>query len=900
LLAGVAMGRLARATAIGTGATRARLAPTWARVAALGRALLDDPEVCARARVRLAPSVVRGATTVRWIAAGEGEAFGEERVVELDDVLRALVEATAAWTPWTDARRLARAVTDDPDEWLRALVDEGLLAVDVTPPLVGPPAASWMGARLARLARRDDAAALARATSALDAGDADAGATALDELPGAGDGRALHGVLVHEPRRTPTLSRAAVERAAALAPLLFRLQDALAPPSSERLAQPALDEALAAATEIFGAGALDLEAFAVGDYGVAPDESDGGARPAPDVDAVVRVIEAVVDAARAGKDEARLDVDALTALFTAPGAAPPPTCELFLTPAREPTGAAAGAGWLLGLHAPAGATWGRFEATLGAPMARALATLAGAERAARPDDETLDVAFAPSPALADLCAHGRARGRVLAISAWSDDDSDLAPRDLELVADPGAAAPLALRAKESGVPVTPSPLARVRSSTAPAGVPRLLTGWSLHRQHAPWALPLGALAALARVPRLTLDGFVVSPATWRLPADLGALRRWRRAANAPRWVQVGHEDRLLPVDLDAVDAARDLAGHERVWEIWPPLERGADAGGRRVEAVVALVDEPDADEARADAATARATREARLVPPPRAAGPARGWRTFEIYGAPEHQDALIADVIAPVATTARRAREIDAWFFQRYVVGPGARHHVRLRVRGARAAFERRLERALAPARAAGAVVALVVAEYHPERARFGDALDAVHAIFEAESVLAGLVLRDELNAAEPVDRLVQLVLVLDTLARGLGLDPEARRALARARRDAEGAPDADERAALDAEFRARARTLRARLGDAPERNPVTRARVAYDLATARATKALAPETRAALAPALLHLACVRLGGPDRALERRAYTFWERALEGLARAPLTPTTKARARRARTA
>jgi thiopeptide-type bacteriocin biosynthesis protein len=562
---------------------------------------------------------------------------------------------------------------------------------------------------------------------------------------------------------------------------------------------------------------------------------------------------------------------------------------LFLAPARTPRGAPDGTDWLLGLHAPAGATWGRFAAALGAPMSRALTTLADAERAARPTQETLDVAFAPSAALADLCTHPCTRARVLALSTWSDDAAkiELAPRDLELVAEPGAAAPLALREGRTGAPVTPSPLARVRSTTAPAGVPRLLGGWSLHRQHAPWALPLGPLSSLAHVPRFVLEGFVIAPASWRLPTSTTrtAFRRWRRALRVPRWVQVGHEDQLLPVDLDAPRALRELAGHERVWEIWPPLGRTLDRGGRRVEAVVALVDAPDAEEAAAAARADRATASARRVPPPRAAGPARGWRTLKLFGAPEHQDALLHDVVAPTIAAATRARELTGWFFQRYVEGPGPRHHLRVRVRAPRAAaFEARLGRALAPARAAGAVVSVDATEYHPERARFGDALEAVHDVFQSDSALVCALL-DE-------DRVTALVRSLDALARGLGLDLPARRLLARARRDAE-AGDLDA-GTLDAEFRARSRGLRAALGDTDARGDgAARALRAHVARTTRATKTLRPGARAALAPALLHLASVRLGGPDRALEHRAYTFWERTLEGLARAPLAAPARTR-------
>lgn len=916
LLAGVCVGALGEVTQVATGAPRPVLAPTWARLAALGRALLDDAEVRPHVRLRLAPSFVSTATTARWL--GPGDPFAELREAELDDELAAIAGAAARWTRWARVRRaVAGAGAGDADELLLVLVDEGLLQTDVTPPLVGPSPARWMRERLARMGPPAVMETLDRAVRALDRGDLEAGTAALAALPGATSAPSVHGVLVHRPTQPLTLAREVVARAAALAPLLFRLQDALAPPASERLAQPAVGEALEAATELLGAGALDLGAFDAGDYGGSPSDADDESPAEPSVPPAVAglLVDAVVRAARGGRAEAALDVDALAAALGDVGPAPPPTCELFLTPTRSPSGA----GWGLGLHAPAGASWGRFASALGAPLARALEALEAAERAALPGHEVVDVAFTPSPTLAELCAHPRARRRALALSSWpaagDAPDRDLTLADLELCADPGGEIPLALRAR-GGSPVVPSPLARVRSSAAPAGVVRLLAGWSLVRQHAPWALVLGPLAALEHVPRLTFDGFVVAPASWRLPEalregppDPARLARWRREVGLPRFVQIGHEDQLLPVDLDADGAAAELCGHERAWEIWPPPGRSVDADGRRVEVVCALVDRPNDEEAHVITRGAHAVAAARSVPPPRLAPPPRDWRTFKIFGAPAHQDALLVDVVRPLIEEERRAQRITGWFFQRYVEGAARRHHIRLRVRArstrALAAFGEDLAAALEAARAAGAVVGLEAGDYNPERARFGRALDAVHAIFESDSDAACALLEDATGIASPhlgegprqvdgprqadgeSDRIIPLVRAVDALARGLGFEGPARLALATARRAAAEAttpvgPDA--RAAADAAFRARARALRALLA---ARSPGQGDAIASHAArVARAARAVAPDDRTALAPSLLHLACVRLVGPDRGLERLAYTLWERTLEGLDRAPV--------------
>jgi thiopeptide-type bacteriocin biosynthesis protein len=909
LLAGVCVGELGAGLAVATGGAAAALAPSWARMAALGRALLDDPALRARARLRVAPSLVQAAGGgVRWI--GPGDPFGETREAEVDERLARVLATAAAWAAWGEVRRAWGGDEDedeDGDQILLLLVDQGVLISDLVPPLVGEEAGNWMKKRLEALGRGDEAAALEGALRAFAGEDLDGGRRALGALPG-GDapGPDVNAVLVFHPRRPPRLPRAAVERAAALAPLLFAIQEALAPPAAERLAQPALADALDATTEIFGAGALDLDALAGGAYGVDPASDDEAAAAlAPPAALVAALAGAIVDAASNGRDQAALDSRVLaTALGAGAGAlpTPPPSAELFLTPGRAPRGARPGTGWLLGLHAPAGASWGRFAGALGAPLVRALGALDAAERAARPFEERLDVAFAPSPALADLCAHPPVRARALALSSWSD-GADLAPRDLELCADPSADPPLALRHRGEASPqvLAPSPLARVRSATAPAGLARLLVGWSLFRQHAPWALALGPLGGLARLPRLSLDGFVVCPASWAVPAPIragaagrAAVRRWRRDAGLPRWVQVGGEDLLLPVDLDGADAAADLRGADRAWEIWPPLGEAVDRDGRRVEAVVALVDRPGADEGARLGRAAHAAAAIGRVPPPRAAPALPGWLTLKLFGPADLQDAVLAGAVGPAIRAGRRAREIEGWFFIRYVDGPGRRPHLRVRARGTGrrglAAFEARLGAALVPARDAGALTTVERTEYHPERARFGGtdaALDAIHAVFESDSDLACALLAAETESIEVADRTALLVRALDALARGLGMDATERHALARGRRRAgERSADLDPeaRAARDRAFRALGRGLRAALsGRAADRDAAARALDAHAARTARAIRRLAREQRAALAPALLHLACVRLAGPDREVELDAYTFWERALEGLLR-----------------
>lgn len=978
LWAGVGIGRLAGRTHIRTGVPVARLGIAWTRLAALGRALLERADVREAVCLRTAPSLLVGARGLLWLAPPAGPedgdpGFATEQAAERDDALDELVSACEAWTAWPAVRAAGgdadgggrdghRDGGDDPtdaesvDEWLLTLVDAGLLHTDLVPPLVGPEPDAWMVARLGQIAAaRDEAGELEVAVRAARRGDLASATSALGRLPGRLSGGAaatsapqgglaggLRGTLMFPTSSPFTLSRAIVDRAAALAPLLFALQEALVPPGAERTPGPRLEGALEATTETFGAGALALGALALGDYGSAPAGDDHDEDLAPSIfprapvsatgaPLVTFLVERIVEAARQRRPELALAAHELAPL--AGDVALPPTCELFMTPTSPRSGGRPGDGWLLGLHAPAGATWGRFAAALGDEGRALLDALAAAERAARPGERALDVVFAPSPRLADLCTHPPLREGALAISGWPDPAAgrpEVTPADLELVADPSALEPLALRAGALG-PVAPSPLHRVRSHTAPPGLWRLLVGWSLRRQHAPWALALGPLSNLQWLPRIRIDGFVVAPASWRTPpaiasgtSSAAALRAWRKDAGVPRFVQVGHEDELLPVDLEGPTARADLRGAERVFEIWPPVDQTVDSSGRRVEAVIALALARAPGETGGDAhgyqqelaaAAIGATAAAAAVPPPRQAHgdddvspPAHRWRTFKVFGAADRQDRVLFEVIAPAVAAAQKARLIEGWFFQRYIDGPGRRPHLRVRVAGNAEAFARRLETASREARAAGDVVAIETAPYFPETARLGGAasLPGVHALFEASSDLVVALLGGAIERFDPATTtggaassdleaatIVCLVATFDRLGQAFCLDLAARRSWAGRRREAHAAdvgPELDRQ--LARELRALRPALRAALaprlggpdgaggGDAGDA-----ALDRYERTARRAASHIAPATRARILPALLHLDAVRMLGPDPLGEIRAYTFWERTLESLAHHP---------------
>ena len=917
LLAGVAAAILGDETAIHLGTAKASVTPAWGRLWALGRALLDEPAVRRGVRLRLAPSVLRSGESLVWLAL---ELDGlEEQAASLDETLALVLAATGRWSPWTSVRRRLRAQlggdAEDLDNFLLELVDRGLLTHDLLPPLVGEPPSQWMQRRLRTLSvpvALEVAAALEHAESLATAGDVSAARRLLGELPGvapAASAPDLHGMLTLQSEGgVAVLDERAVERAAALAPLLFRLQQAIAGPVAERQLDQPLLARLQGIAEVFGAGAYQPAALATGGHGVAlTDGHEPEVRPAAwPAPLLAYLTEALMSAARSGAGEILLDGAKLESVL--PWAPPPSTFELCLTPARSLGEPAPGTGWMVALHGPAGASFGRFAAARGAPAATALEELARRESEARPAARVVDVVAAPSAALADLAAHPPLREAALALTGWPDGEA-ITPADLGLVIDEALPGGLGLRAAGQGATaeVLPAPLSRVRSTTVPPGLYRLLAGWSLSRQHAPWMFSWGALGGLPFLPRVVLDGFVIAPASWRIPPAeaLGSeedVQSWRLSAGLPRQVQVGQGDELLYLDLAAPGARGDLlrAADGRAFEIWPPLDRLVDAGGRRVEAVVAVVTAPLPEEL----ATSALVASAGPVPPPLpgSAAPAPGWRTFRLYGPEEGQDAILHEAVSRVL----RPRPPGRWFFIRYREAGTSRPHLRLRVRLRRTAdgvrFAARLAQYLSPLRAAGLLSTLEQAEYFPETARYGgsESMEAAELIFQAgsELVLETLALEDQGALAPESNRRLLFVRAADGLARGLGLDLGQRHALAVRRRAAharaagEGEGGAVLVAGMDVgedptwlgerrtELRGTGRELEPLLAGRM-RDAATPALARFESAVRSAVKRLPGPASTALRgalSALLHTQAVRMLGPHADEERAGYFFWERAL----------------------
>jgi thiopeptide-type bacteriocin biosynthesis protein len=426
----------------------------------------------------------------------------------------------------------------------------------------------------------------------------------------------------------------------------------------------------------------------------------------------------------------------------------------------------------------------------------------------------------------------------------------------------------------------------------------------------------GSARALPRLPRMVSGRVVLAPATWRppfgergLPSDdrgrfAEGVQAWRARWELPRRVFVGQGDQRLLVDLDdadQVDLLRGLAAsHKSETELvlQEPLP-GVDSawlpgpgGSFMVELAVPL--------ARRAAAHVELDggRPASHTPPPRTARtrpPGSDWLYAKLYTAGKAAtEQLIGHELRRFAGEALAAGLADDWFFIRY---RDPRPHVRVRFRGDPESLTERL----APRLYAwvsglieqGVCQSLALDTYERELERYGGepGMELAEAVFGVDSrIVAELI---ELGVAGEGGVLLP-VLTLDRLLAGLGLDAGARLHWCSTRAGA--------RHEVVAEWREHKDALRSLLG-APggaarlggpalvtllDRFVAELGPPGERLTALRADGTLRWPAADDLHASFAHMHCNRLLGLDRPAERRTIGLLHRALDSLARAPLSP------------
>jgi thiopeptide-type bacteriocin biosynthesis protein len=287
----------------------------------------------------------------------------------------------------------------------------------------------------------------------------------------------------------------------------------------------------------------------------------------------------------------------------------------------------------------------------------------------------------------------------------------------------------------------------------------------------------GALSSQPHLPRVVCGRVIVAPEIWALTgtavkevlasADPPAeLRRRLPGLGKRRFVGVGEDDRLLPVD---VGSARSIAlaltrsvkkDRVELTEL-PHLESPAATGpaGRHVcEVTIPLRREE------------RLPRRGLPVAP---FDPAAGlaWVYFKLYCGSSAADAVLAR-IAGHAERLGRAGLIDDWFFLRYYDDG---FHLRVRMRpagpGHRPGVLTAMDALAGELRAEGLVTRAVMDEYIPEVARYGGhhLLGKAEALFTADSTaVAALVASDMSEQARFYQCVADILAWSGKMTRGL------------------------------------------------------------------------------------------------------------------------------------
>ncbi len=203
------------------------------------------------------------------------------------------------------------------------------------------------------------------------------------------------------------------------------------------------------------------------------------------------------------------------------------------------------------------------------------------------------------------------------------------------------------------------------------------------------------------LPRVTLEGVVVSLATWGLEKlDIDALRtaldsgvtalsEWRHKRKIPRFISLDMSDNVLPVDLEnglMVQMLLDEVGKQNRIDIKEAISLNlttghAHLGRRNIEVIIpfqidlSTKDQTTLDHAANRMAHAHIGRPDKLEEPYLYL-PGSEWTYFKIYCGQSQVDELLSQYLAPLMRTCLDKGLIDQWFFIRY---SDPEHHIRIR-----------------------------------------------------------------------------------------------------------------------------------------------------------------------------------------------------------------------------
>jgi class I lanthipeptide synthase len=425
----------------------------------------------------------------------------------------------------------------------------------------------------------------------------------------------------------------------------------------------------------------------------------------------------------------------------------------------------------------------------------------------------------------------------------------------------------------------------------------------------------GAAEGFPYLPRVQAGRVVLRPAQWRIHKDDWVdLRCWRNEWDVPKHVCLSVGDNRLVLDLDHAAQAAQLEAEIKkltgegasivVQEVVPALDESWLAGPEGhyySELVVSLVLDASPKTA-AEVVPAIGVKPSVDVGPDasRNCPPGSDWLFVKLYCPSQTEDDVIAESMRVFSGNAIAAGLAESSFFIRYS-DPDS--HIRLRFHGSADRLTSQLYPQLcewaAGLAAKGLCLKFVFDTYERELERFGgpEGMSVAEAIFAADSRAAAELLRCLKVNGWTQDHTTLLVLTMDDLLDGLGLDAAARLRWYRTQTTA-GAPD------IGADYRRRKNVLRSMLAD-PAQFLATQpggAQIASILSVRRdavtplgdrlrelAGRGVLGRTLETLCSSFLHLHINRVGSRQAAPEHQILGLLARTRESLAKAPVSPS-----------
>ncbi|UMR29231.1 lantibiotic dehydratase [Massilia sp. MB5] len=299
------------------------------------------------------------------------------------------------------------------------------------------------------------------------------------------------------------------------------------------------------------------------------------------------------------------------------------------------------------------------------------------------------------------------------------------------------------------------------------------------------------------LPRVTIEGTIISPAIWRLDqTDLQSLRtalvsgcvavqKWQTERGLPRYLTFGPGDNLLPIDFDNESLVRVFLEETADWQRVdvkeaPALSHVAQYAGMSAHNVEmympfkAEVLKPKVPASLPHASVAIAASREQPLAEPYMYLPGSIWVYYKLYCGHSQADEIIHHYLAPALRELQWDGLVSKWFFIRY---DDPDHHIRVRVlapvQAGQLAVQSKLSAIVRTGLEDGILQKVLIGTYEREVARYGglSAMAACESLFHTDSELIADLLASSEDTVSTIDRWAFAALYVQMLFAVSGLD---------------------------------------------------------------------------------------------------------------------------------